>query len=98
MSAWPLQVGDRHHIYGEVVAQGLTGGERYLWFSRGRGEVAMMPACMFAKHEPQRCSTCAHANHEDGEAGVIYCTNRQSFFNGKPMPGTGAWCEKWEGQ
>jgi hypothetical protein len=45
--------------------------------------------------EPERCANCAHANHEDGEAGVIYCTNRLSFFHGKPMPGTGAWCEKW---
>lgn len=39
----PPQLGDRHPVYGEVVAIHWTGGERYYHFSRNSGQ-AMIPA------------------------------------------------------
>lgn len=50
----PPQLGDRHPVYGEVVAIAWTGGERYYYFS-GTGTVAMMPAsALGAPYDSQR--------------------------------------------
>lgn len=40
----PLPLGTVVNPWGPIRAVGVTDGERYYWFSKGRGDVSMMPA------------------------------------------------------
>lgn len=37
--------------WGKIVAIGTTGGERYYWMSKGRGDISMIPAGLVAARE-----------------------------------------------